>query len=729
MHYSDYARTAKNWSHTDPLPRHQWLYETPVVIIEENELPQWKSPEQILQAVRDMGASHVRYPAVSWGAHFYGKSKMLPKFTELPEYKKVTDAGFAADFDLFGDVSRCMKENGVKVMAYMHFGGVLYEGIAALHPDWRAVQTDGSYYIWNKMHYMACLSNDEFAASMLCAIEEVLENYAPDSIYLDGPIWYTMNCQCASCRRKYKEKYGVEQPLELSYKDGTMQKYHKFREEIFNDIMDRAHAITQKYGVPLQINTHMKQSESRTVGHIAEAMSRCEGANTTEVHRNLRFWPILESIKLGESTKAVSMAYCPPGPYESFTTYSIPETEILGLSSAVHHGTPMMEPGVAFFFDNSGSEAMKRLSEKIEANKEIFYRTQPVKELALVQNHHYSPALSAEYQYACFSGMFEALCHSHRHFDCMLDAQLSPERLAGYKAVIIPSMPEPDDYQSASLRTYVEGGGTLVVGQSFSLYRNTEQLENFALADLLGVDFIAKNDVSKQHTREYRESALIHPFADIPEAYVKPVCKLPGFPEGRMVITTDAVVGGIGSRVVHYTRAEPREGVETLASLYLPAGGTFGSPFTFPEGEPPAITVHPVGKGRVIWCASDLWERYLRRHMPDQRKLLCALADFAVGTTPLADADAPAGVYVYMTENAEGRYLQILNYCGSMLECPAPVEEILPVYDVTFRVRADRECREIRTLSGAPVSVSRSGDVYELKLPRLDLHEGICLIY
>ena len=50
MHYSDYARTAKNWSHTDPLPRHQWLYETPVVIIEENELPQWKSPEQILQA-------------------------------------------------------------------------------------------------------------------------------------------------------------------------------------------------------------------------------------------------------------------------------------------------------------------------------------------------------------------------------------------------------------------------------------------------------------------------------------------------------------------------------------------------------------------------------------------------------------------------------------------------------------------------------------------------------
>ena len=87
MHYSDYARTAKNWSHTDPLPRHQWLYETPVVIIEENELPQWKSPEQILQAVRDMGASHVRYPAVSWGAHFYGKSKMLPMVLQIIKLK------------------------------------------------------------------------------------------------------------------------------------------------------------------------------------------------------------------------------------------------------------------------------------------------------------------------------------------------------------------------------------------------------------------------------------------------------------------------------------------------------------------------------------------------------------------------------------------------------------------------------------------------------------------
>ena len=55
---------------------------------------------------------------------------------------------------------------------------------------------------------MACISNDDFVDSMLCAIGEVIMEYSPDSIYLDGPIWYTVNCQCASCRRKYREKYG-----------------------------------------------------------------------------------------------------------------------------------------------------------------------------------------------------------------------------------------------------------------------------------------------------------------------------------------------------------------------------------------------------------------------------------------------------------------------------------------------------------------------------------------
>ena len=172
MLYSDYSLTAKKRSCNDSYPDCQWLYETPVVIIEENELPQWRDAGQILKAVRDMGAEHVRYPAVCWGAHFYGHSAKLPKYTELPEYSKAVDAGLPHDFDLFGEVSSLMKRNGIRVMAYMHFGGVLYDGIASLHPDWRAVRTDGSYYRWNDIHYMACISNDDFVDSMLCAIGE-----------------------------------------------------------------------------------------------------------------------------------------------------------------------------------------------------------------------------------------------------------------------------------------------------------------------------------------------------------------------------------------------------------------------------------------------------------------------------------------------------------------------------------------------------------------------------
>ena len=78
MHTSNYPMTARPWSHTDPLPAHQWLLETPLVIIEENELPQWGDVSELVRVVREMGGTHVRYPAISWGAQWYGESAHLP---------------------------------------------------------------------------------------------------------------------------------------------------------------------------------------------------------------------------------------------------------------------------------------------------------------------------------------------------------------------------------------------------------------------------------------------------------------------------------------------------------------------------------------------------------------------------------------------------------------------------------------------------------------------------
>ena len=167
-----------------------------------------------------------------------------------------------------------------------------------------------------------------------------------------------------------------------------------------------------------------------------------------------------------------------------------------------------------------------------------------------------------------------------------------------------------------------------------------------------------------------------------------------------------------------------------LAELYLAAGGTFGAPFDFPEGHPPALVRHKYGKGQVYYLAADLSERYLGRHLPKQRRLLAALADLAVGCAPLVDAPgAPAGLYLYMTEDEKGRYLHLINYCGTMMETGCPVEDIVPLYDLTLTLRPDRAFGKITTESGAALTVEQDEDGYTLRLSRLDIHEIILLPY
>ena len=735
MHTSNYPETSRPWSYSDPLPRHQWLLETPIVIIEENELPQWGNADELVRVVKEMGATHVRYPAVSWGAHWYGESRHLPSYFDLPSYRAAAArCGYPAHRDLFGEVVDAMHKAGIRVMAYMHFGGVLYRDLAELHPDWLAILEDGvTPYTWADIHYKGCITNEDFVTAMLGAMVEVIERYRPDSIYFDGPIWYTYNCQCAVCRKKYREMFGTPLPTKLSPEDGSLSNYFKMRDTVHLDIVRRAKALADGYGVPLLMNTETRIIyPARNTASFENAVTVTDGGLTTEVHRNLRFYTILESIKVGESLKRVSYGYCPPGPYESFTTYSEAECEIFGYTLAAHRATPMLEPGVGMLYDGTGGEALRRLTAKIEKNREIFYRTQPVKELCVMQNNHPRTDRDVKYQLACASGFIEALAESHRHFDVITDAQISYERLREYRAVVIPSMPIVDEHQERELRRYVAEGGTLLVGRDFSRAReDLSSCDDFALADLLGVHFVKEVNSEGQHIREYRETAEVFPYAALPEAYVKPLCDLPGYPKTNgMVITTSAVVGDGGRRTVAYTVVSTDAGTETLAELYLAAGGTFGMPLTFPEGHPPALTCHRYGKGRVYYLASDLSERYLARHLPKQRRLLAALADLAVGAPPLVDAPgAPAGLYLYMTEDAKGRYLHLINYCGSMLETGCPVEDIVPLYDITLTLRPDRALGRITTESGAALSVEQSEGGYTLRLSRLDIHEIILLPY
>jgi hypothetical protein len=707
--------TACAWSNLEPLPSWQWVRETPVAILEENELPAWRDPDQVLRALEEMGARFLRYPAIGWGAHFCSESNYVPKYPGLEGR------------DLFGEISRATRANGVKLMAYFHYG-VLYRFLETLHPEWLATDAEGIPLTWNGYHRMSCLCRRPFVQAMQGAILEVVERYEPDAVYLDGPTWYDA-CYCSDCRKRYEEKFGEPFPGKLSYGDAGLRKMNTVRDDVAAEVVrDLRQALAGIKEIPLLFNTTLHSLRVHRTGRAERTADFADGANTTEVHRPSSFWRMLEDVKLGESLQKVSLCYLPPGPYDTLRTYDQPEIPTLGFAYLMHGATPMLQPVSSYFHDATGGPALRNfLHTVVQPHPEVYYRSSSVRELGLVYSRLTAEVTGGPAAVGgadSFSGAFRALLHGHRHFDCLFDTQLNLQRLKGYRALVLPSVTALSDEQVRVLREFVAGGGSLIASHRFGLVDEEGRARNnFPLSEAMGLDYVADQPEAPYRAREYRETGLRHGYSEIPEAYLR----LKDRPDPLLPVS-DAVVGVPDlKRYIEYVQTRPHPDVRVLADLFLPAGGAFGSPLEFPLGFPPGITVHSYGKGKVIYIAAALETIYLRRRLPAVRDQIIALVDLALNQAPLLKLEGPSGVVANVTENNEFRFVHLVNYCGTMFEDANPLEWIAPVDNVRVQLRLDRPVRKVYSLYENKISFTRGADYLEIELPRLRLFDTLCV--
>lgn len=664
------------------MPFWQWLKETPVAILEENELPAWKNASQVVEAARSMGATLVRYPAIRWGVHTYDSSMYLPKYPGL------------GTRNLFGEIFDELKSNGMQVMAYCHYG-VLHTHAVATHPEWLSKEADGCPSRWNgdDHHYRACMANELFTHAMKNAICELCGKYEIDALYLDGPTWYG-DCRCEHCRLKYQQRYGEAMPEKLSFSDCSQQKYNVIRDDAVEKIVENLRDELSP-DLPILFNMTMRNIPTHKTGIPENTNLWAQGGNTTEVHRPGSFWEMYQSVRLGEALENVSMCYLPPGPYETLRNFPMVELDVLAGAYLMHGATPMLGTVSTFLNDKSAGKMMAREVEKFMEFPEVYYRTKPVREIGLIYSRtsgeNYA-GYDAEKVNKKFGGAFRALLNEHVHFDTFFDTQISAGRLAGYRAIFIPGGISLKQNALDEIRKYVVEGGTLLATGDFSLIDGSgKKLDNFAAADLLGVNFKCKQPEDSYRTREYRETGPLHGYSLIPEAYLKlKDCRISGVlsnVENKLTPASDAQVGiSELNRWIDYTIVEPCPETEILADLYLPSGGAFGAPLEFPLGTPPGITLNHYGKGKVIYVAFPLEEFYERRRLPETRNILKELFRILLDREFAVEMDAPPGVIMNLTGNGQQYFLHLLNYTGTMHEDGHAVEYIAPVNNIKINL-------------------------------------------
>ncbi|MBR6736738.1 MAG: hypothetical protein IKL82_00015 [Clostridia bacterium] len=717
-------RIRKNWRPTDELPWYQKFRETPLAIVEENEMPQWKTPEQLYKAVTSMGTNFVRYPAIGWAAHFFKESKALPKYK-----------GMSREEDFYGDVCNYFHEKGGMVCAYNHFGGVVYGDVGDLHPDWLHIDKDGKPYMWNDMHYLGCLNSDGLVNAMLVGIEEECSLYPTDAVYLDAPCWYVGVCYCENCKQKWREEYGEEMPAIEPKTSEAFEKFNALREKRIYNIVKSVHEITQKHNIPLIINSRGQRTYEARMGNKELNLLHAEGTNSGEGYRpKATIWHMSNLWRYGESEKGISYAYCPIGPYYNMRSHGTDEALVSGMGEAMFGTTPFLESATSYLFDTTGGDKLKIVCENIKNHAHMYYRTQPVRDLSVVISATTMVNVSGEESANLTKdaeGVVEMLSKQGRHFDCTFDEQLSSERLKGYRALYLPNARYVNEHTEKTLKEFVENGGSVICGPEFSRCNSKNEFVNeYLLGDFLGVNFVAINDRTEidKHVREYRESAKVYSYAAVPEAYVKLVKDLPDLnaSETPLIPISDQVVR-IGRPVdMYYVKAKAQEGTEVLAEFYLPAGGERGEDLEFPEGNPPAITRKKYGKGYVYWVGFKAGVNYMVKGMLDVKELISSLCDMACNGS-VVKYTTPGAVPCFYVEDAKGvRYLHLVNITGPMHERSVMIDKVAPLYETEFKVRLDSEITSIKTVYGNKELPFTVKDGYaHFTLPKLEVYESI----
>ena len=283
--------------------------------------------------------------------------------------------------------------------------------------------------------------------------------------------------------------------------------------------------------------------------------------------------------------------------------------------------------------------------------------------------------------YMGYYGWCNALTEEQVAFNAVLEAELSPERLARYSVLALPNAAALSDSQVESIEGFVRRGGVIIATGETSLHDETGKRRNdFGLATVFGLRY--RGELSTPST-------LNSPA----EGWLSTVL-------GRQLVNT-----------TEHTRVEVTGNAVHVLCRGEDEAGNGG----------PSITVNACGKGKAIYIAfrpdvgaalSSIWgsprpgREFVDPREPRYTRLLAELAERESGGTPVEAEHIPKGVVVQgFTSHygdQKGTTVTLLNCMGARItarktQVPGgyrvrfpSVRQLVPQgQDMTVKVRAD----------------------------------------
>ncbi|MCK4245422.1 MAG: beta-galactosidase trimerization domain-containing protein, partial [Candidatus Omnitrophica bacterium] len=337
-----------------------------------------------------------------------------------------------------------------------------------------------------------------------------------------------------------------------------------------------------------------------------------------------------------------------PG-HSSWHTFIMKPVNWLRLESAVslaHGGSATI--GVNVLPDGKVEpEEIKRLKPLFAQikEKEGYVRdAEPVKDVAVLYSMSSAFAEGVRKDSPGFAqsgprGFHMALVDGHQQFIILNEMDIT--ELQDYRLIIIPQQINLKESLISQLTAYIKGGGNLLLTYETSLFNRKGKIrKNFALSEVMGIDFINYSPYSANYAelnREMERGIVTYPL--LFEKKAIQVNLKEAKPLGKIV----------------YPEAE-----RTEEKYYWPPYN-YNPPYK--KSDYPIITLNRYGKGKCIYIAVPIGEEVGETNNSWLKQLILNMVDNLL-PEQLIETDAPAGVEIVLNRQKERkRYiLHLINH-------------------------------------------------------------------
>lgn len=609
-------------------------------------------------------------------------------------------------FDLLTPMLEACAEAGVDAPVYISAGldekyyvehpEDAFQGSRNIHIPEIKDKPTGKYADEKPQYHLLCFNSPYFDV-LMAQVEEVVRKFMPIGIFLD--IVNERTCYCDNCKRLAK-KLGMSTEEDATFVELGKITYKKYYDKV------REIATAIKPDIKIFHNG----------GHILAGRRELAHANT---HLELESLPTGSwgydhfpksakyVINLGMDFLGMTGKFHLS--WGEFGGYKHPNALRYEVALSLAHGAKcsigdQMHP--YGFLDDATYESIGIAYAEAEAVEEYCYGVTPVADIAILMAESYTGVKN----HTADAGACRVLLEGHKLYTAIdTDCDFSK-----YKLIILPDAPLPDDAALAEkLVRYVAGGGKIIAsGASLPKDKSGKPLFD------LGVVSSAKSECRP--------------------AYIAPKYNALGLAEARYVIYSDAydAVASNGATVL----------ADMQKTFFNRAPEHFCShrhtPFTFnSEDTSPAITVGKDG----AYVSFDMFTEYSEIGANIAKDTLLKAINTVLECGGSLKTNMPSMGVITLNDQSDSSRLvlhalyantvkrgssNIYKYTGSIVPALEVIEDLVPLYDVSFELRTDKTIKKVTIVpENRTIPFECKGGVLSFKLDKLVCKQVVVLDY